>query len=283
MPDAALIDRLMPGDHVCWSFDTDAERRRLTAAYVRGGLRKRQRVVYLPAAIDVDTALRELEDDGVRIGEALASGQLRVAAPADSYLAAGKFDGEATRTMFTAEVQQALADGWTALRALGDMLWGASGFPGAENLAEYEREINRLHAGGSALGVCLYDRRLFPPALLREIYRAHPVAVTPWTPRTVEPMLRTRRTPAGLRIDGEVDLSNRDALITVLAHLRDDMPAGTLTLDLTELAYADGTVCRAIVGLARETPLRTVGADPAVRRLLELHGAETVPGLLDAA
>ncbi|HEU4348798.1 MAG TPA: MEDS domain-containing protein [Actinoplanes sp.] len=283
MADAALLDRLRPGDHVCWSFDGDAERRRLTAAYVRAGLRRDHQVVYLTSAACTGEAIAELTAERVETAPALRSGRLRVATADDSYLASGAFDAESAFAMVAREIRQARRKGYAGLHAIGDMAWAVRGAPGSEQLERYERQINRLYADGYAIGVCLYDQRLYGRPQLSELGRAHPATVTPRTAGTGTPLLRLARWPGRLWLCGEVDLSNRNALEAVLTHLLEDTPAPPVTLDLTELRFADATVCEWIVDLARRSPgrLRIVGAQPSLRRLLLLHGAAEVPGLLD--
>jgi anti-anti-sigma factor len=283
MADAALVNRLRPGDHVFFSFADDAERRRLTAAYVRAGLRHRDKVVYLTSLPGAEQAITELSRAGVDTAAALRSGRITVAGADDTYLAGGRFDPEAAGAMFADEVRRARRAGFSGLRALGDMAWAVRGAPGSEHLAGYERQVNRLYADGYAMAVCLYDRRLFGPPRLSELARAHPAAVTPRTSRTAGPLLRMVRQAGGLRLSGEADLSNRDALATVLTHLLEDSSAPVVTLDLTDLRFADATSCELIVRTAREAAgrLRTTGTRPSVRRLLRLQGGASVPGLLD--
>ena len=183
MADAALVDRLVPGDHVCWTFADDLDRRRLIAAYVRIGLRDHHKVVYLTSALDADKAVAELRRERIDAPAALTSGRLLVACADDTYLASGAFDPEAAQAMFAAEVGRAREEGYAGLRALGDMAWAVWGKPGSEQLAGYERQVNRLYADGYAMAVCLYDQRLFAEPLLSELARAHPATVTPGTSR----------------------------------------------------------------------------------------------------
>lgn len=284
MASAALVDRLRPGDHVCWAFADDAERRALCAAAVRGGLRDDQRVVYLTAAVEPGEALAELARARVDTGAALRAGRLRVAGADDTYLAPGHFDAQAAHAMFREEVRQARRAGYAGLRAVGDMTWAARGVPGTGQLPRYERQVNRLYADGYALAVCLYDRRLFGEPGFGELARAHPATYLPRTSgRVAAPLLRMVRRGGGLRLAGEADLSNRDALATVLTHLLDDSPAPVVTLDLTELRFADASTCELILQLARGSSGRLrIAARPSLRRLLRLQGADSVPGLLDA-
>jgi anti-anti-sigma factor len=284
MADSSLVDRLRPGDHICWSFADDAERRRVAAAYVRGGLRDRHRILYLAAAVDPDAALAELADGGIDIRAAVAGDRLRVSCAYAAYLSGGVFDPAATDALWREEVDRTRRAGHAGLRALGDMAWAAYRAPGVDRLAGYEAQVNRLYADGYAMAVCLYDRRLFADAALAGTVRAHPVTITPRTSRLATPLLRLIRHGGCLAVCGEADLSNRDAFTAVLSHAVEDSAAGTVTLDLTGLRYADATACKLIVAVGRAGGgrIRVAGARPPVRRLLALQGAEEVAGLVTA-
>jgi DcmR-like sensory protein len=45
------VDRLAPGDHVCWIYGRDDEYLPAIARFVAGGLKERQRVVYLTGVV----------------------------------------------------------------------------------------------------------------------------------------------------------------------------------------------------------------------------------------
>lgn len=285
MADAAIVDRLCPGDHVCWSFPDDAERRRVAIAHVRAGLRERHRVVYAVAAVDPDTALAELDRGGIDTAAAARTGGLRVVDAHRVYLNGGTFDPAVVETFWQAEIDRTRRDGYTGMHALGDMAWAARPVPGIGRLPAYEAEINRAYTGGYVTGICLYDRRLFGDVALAAIGRAHPATVTPRTSRLGLPLLRMTRGPVGLRLTGEADLSNRDAFAAVLAHAVEDAGPDPVTLDLAGLRFADANACELIVAAGRAAAgrLRVAGATSSVRRLLGLQGADEVPGLIGGA
>ena len=285
MADAALVDRLCPGDHICWSFPDDAERRRVALAYVRAGLRDHHRVVYVAAAVDPDTALAELRDGGIDTAAAARNGGLRVVDANRVYLGGGTFDRVAVDGFWRAEMGRTHRDGYAGLRALGDMAWAAGPVPGVGDLPAYEAEVNRAYADGYAMAVCLYDRRLFGDETLAAVGRAHPATVTPGTSPLGVPLLRITRHPAGLRLTGEADLSNREALAAVLAHAVEDAGTDPVTLDLAGLRFADAGACGLIVAAGRDAAgrLRVAGATTSVRRLLTLQGADQIPGLIGGA
>jgi hypothetical protein len=262
--DVALVDRLRPGDHVCWTFTEDAERAEVTTRYVGAGLHSGDKVVYFAAAVTPAAALAELSAADAQVGPALASGQLEVADATAGYLSDGHFRAETTAARFHRLVQRARQDGYPALRTLGDMAWAADRDHG--ELTRYEAEINVLWAEAYAMAVCLYDRRLFAHQDLCALITAHPASAGPRSRPGEGPLLRIRQGPAGLVLSGEADLSNRDAVAAVLNTGRED----SLTLDLSELRFADASVCRLIAEGRREGWLRTVGVPPPLRRLLEM-------------
>jgi hypothetical protein len=73
------------------------------------------------------------------------------------------------------EADRALAEGYTALRATGEMTWALAGEPGSERLIEYESRVNEFFAKyPHCYGLCQYDRRRFDSEMLLEVLQVHP-------------------------------------------------------------------------------------------------------------
>ncbi|WP_433795838.1 MEDS domain-containing protein [Actinoplanes sp. CA-252034] len=275
MIEAGMLGRLRPGDHACVVVDDDDVRRRSLATYVSAGLRDDERILYFGA--DPQRLADELG-----LHDAVARGQIEMATPEDSYLAGGRFDPEATMEGWRSEAARARADGYRGLRAIGDMSWAAAPVPGAERLAWYEANVNRVFAERQAMAICLYDRRLFSAADLQRVTWAHPAAVDDTTSQDAEPALRFARTvdPPGVRLQGEAGLSNRQALRAVLDRLVDDAPGdrSPVTVDVSELRFADAATVRILLeaAVAGAPRLRVAGCSPGLRRLLLFNGAEAV-------
>jgi hypothetical protein len=60
----------------------------------------------------------------------------------------------------------ALNDGFTGLRACGDMSWLLQQPDGADDAIEYEALLNQFFRGVRAAGMCQYDTRRLPPDLV---------------------------------------------------------------------------------------------------------------------
>jgi anti-anti-sigma factor len=275
--DGATVDQLRLGDHVCWTFDDDRERSEAMAGYVRAGLQQKQKIMYVTDSLPTSTLLGELEARGVAVEAGLHSGQLTVSTSNETYLAGGRFDPAAMLRRWGRELAQASREGYTGVRAVGDMSWGQRPVPGTEHLSSYEAELNRVFSDGFGMGVCLYDRRLFSDRDLNRVASAHPGTVGPRASRDWLPLLRLVRTsePAGVRLIGEADLSNRDALQTMLRQLMSETATqvAPVVVDLTEVTFVDSSAARALVRAETrsEGRLRLAGALPHLARLLQLH------------
>ena len=105
----------------------------------------------------------------------LVSGQLVILTSDDAYLQGDVFDPEAMINLLRTETEQALAEGYLALRITGEMAWVLWGPPGSEQLIEYEAGLNELFPGSQCLALCQYDQRLFSPAVLLDVLRTHPI------------------------------------------------------------------------------------------------------------
>ena len=171
------IEDLQPGDHLCCLYDTEKEHRELMTPYLKTGLEKGEKVIYIVDARTAETVLGYLRDAGVEVEPYLSSGQLAILSVDEAYMASGEFDPDGMIGMLTDETEKALAEGYGALRVTGEMSWALKGLPGSERLMEYEAKLNRFFPGSKCLSICQYDRRMFEPSVLLNVLSTHPFAV----------------------------------------------------------------------------------------------------------
>jgi anti-anti-sigma factor len=279
---------LQPGDHVCLVITDDESWLVVVADYVSDGLRLRHKIILCTEMLRPEALIAGLEYLGVAgVWQAQADGQLVITTSEQSYLAAGRFDPEATITTWAREIDTARRQGYAALRMVGDMGWALRPHTGIEPLAWYEVQINRVFAEGHALALCLYDRRLFTTAELAVLVAAHPATASCPPPADWQPTLRMRylEGQVGARLSGEVDVSNRQAVAAMLDHLLDDLATADaeVVLDLSELRLIDGATAALLVGAVRKRAnLRLVGRSRPVTALMDLVGDRMpAPAVID--
>jgi len=171
------IGDLAPGDHLCCLYETEEEHRAVLTPFLRQGLERGEKVLYIVDARTAQAVIGYLRDEGLDAESYLARGQLAMLSADDAYLKEGTFDPDGMIALLRAETEQALGEGYSALRVTGEMSWALRGLPGSERLIEYEAKLNEFLPGSKCLAICQYDRRAFAPALLLDVLSTHPAAV----------------------------------------------------------------------------------------------------------
>jgi hypothetical protein len=168
---------LEPGNHVCLAHVTQDEKHKTIATFLRDGLRRGERCLYLAegAAHDAVCSLIHragLAVDGLREREALT---LRVLE--DVHGPDGKFEPDRPAALARALMEGARRDGFNGFRIVSDSsnLVAADDLAN-EKLARYEAGITDLLHGTRGAALCVYDRRNTPTEILDVVLRTHPVA-----------------------------------------------------------------------------------------------------------
>jgi signal transduction histidine kinase len=174
------IANLQPGDHLCCIYQSEDEHRAVLTPFLRQGLERGEKVIYIADTNTMQTIWGYLSQNSgptLDVEAYLGRGQLLFLTHQDAYTRGGVFDPQVTITLLRKEMEQALAEGYPALRATGEMTWALRDVPGSERLIEYETRLNRFFPGSRCTTICQYDRRRFPAKLLLDVLRTHPIAV----------------------------------------------------------------------------------------------------------
>lgn len=115
-------------------------------------------------------------------------------------------------------------------------------------------------AGGARL--CVYDNRSLTGASRRRILFGHDVAVS--APAVFDDgVLRITRSGEGIRLAGELDVSNRHALVAV-------MTEGVTTIDMRSLRFMDAGTVTAMYRAAARGQVKLWYPQPVPRRVIQL-------------
>jgi hypothetical protein len=162
------------GDHICTLYSSPDEQLTAAIEYIREGLARGERCLYVCGEHDVPSFRAALRGAGIDVKTDEARGALLLLTKHDGHLKGGCFDPAAMIRMLETAVTDALDAGFNGLCAAGDMTWLLDEAPGSEKLAEYEAALNHFYRSNRALGLCLY-RRTMPAALLDHCLATHPV------------------------------------------------------------------------------------------------------------
>jgi anti-anti-sigma factor len=270
-----VLDRvggLQTGDHVCWTYSSDLEYRRVLTTYFSEGVTRGEKVIYLAAGDVAERLLDALRDEGQPVDRLLASGQLVVKGAEETYTPGGVFDPDALLHLLRALVKEALQEGWTGLRGAGEVAW-LQGRPDVENRwGGYELRVDLLASQLPYTGLCCYDLRVCDTAATLIPQAVHPLQLTP--PADDGPLFGLHGTAnGGLGLVGEIDCWCADDVRVLLAAAARNLHEPVL--DVSQLRFADVAAMRAIAATAQELArthgrVQLHGVSPTFRRVWRL-------------
>ena len=162
------------GDHVCTLFSSAEEQLSAAIDYIRQGLARGERCLYVCSEQTPAQFRRALHEAGIEVAHEEKRGALVLLTKETGHLAGGRFSASRMIGMLERAVELALLDGFSGLCAAGDMTWLLDQAPGSEELAEYEAQLNHFFKSHNALGLCQYNRRRLPAAILDHGIATHP-------------------------------------------------------------------------------------------------------------
>ena len=270
--DVADLGLLPPGTHLC-AFGTDGPPLdQVASTFIGQGLAAGDQLLYVASEQQVDTLLGLLPAH-LDATVALSTGQLQVSSFADAYGTRRPDDLGAVADGFRAAAALSRKRGFPGLRVAARMDALPELLGSFEEVVQWEHMSTELQREIGVTSVCLYDTARLGTGHADQIAQEH----AGLAPSIDAPPLATFlavEEPWGLRVSGEVDLSNRDLLQRMLLSRADVYPS--LRLDLSGLTFADlGVVARlraVAAGLPEGGSLVLDRVPDVVRRILDITG-----------
>lgn len=171
------IEVLKFNDHLCLIYETPEEQFAAIVPFMRIGLERGEKCVYIADENTCDQVIEQLAKGGVDTKATLASGALSVITKREAYLKQGYFDPDWMISFLKQATDRAKAEGYTGLRATGEMTWMLGGDPGTERLIEYESKLNYFFPKNDVLAICQYHIGRFTPEIIMGIIKTHPLVI----------------------------------------------------------------------------------------------------------
>ncbi|MBP7934318.1 MAG: PAS domain S-box protein [Phycisphaerae bacterium] len=171
------LEQLGPHEHLCLIYETQEEQFGAAIPFIRMGIERHEKCVYIADENSAETVLAAMRADGIAVDAATRSGALVLATRQETYLREGGFDPDRMMAFLAEATRTALSEGYTALRVTGEMTWVLAGDVGSGRLIEYEAKLNRLFPVEPCLAICQYNRWKFPANVIAGVIRTHPLVV----------------------------------------------------------------------------------------------------------
>ncbi|MFA6002064.1 MAG: MEDS domain-containing protein [Thermoleophilia bacterium] len=171
------LKKLGVHDHLCLIYESREEQLAAVIPFMRIGLERGERCVYIADDNTVATVSEAMRAQGIDVDATVASGALSVITKREAYLKEGRFDPDWMINFLIDAVAAAKTDGYSALRATGEMTWMLAGEPGVERLMEYEAKLNYFLPEYDCLAICQYNRERFSPEIVIDVIHTHPLVI----------------------------------------------------------------------------------------------------------
>ena len=269
----ANLAYVTPGTHLCAFYDSDEQLAGIASTFVARGLAAGDRLLYI--AEDDDAATSML---GSLLGEepschALASGQLHIQSFRDAYGDVHDGDLAPIEAGFRVAAEQARKSGFPGLRVAAEMGDFARFLGSSDEMLRWERRSTVMQQELGVSSVCQYDLRHLAGDEVARLAAEHAALAPDRDDPPIASFLAVGE-PWGLKIAGEVDVANREALILAVRSRAEVSPR--VHLDLGELTFADVGTVMGLHSLAAALPhdghLVLRRPPDLLRRIMEIAG-----------
>ena len=176
-PLLASLEQLGPHDHFCSIYETPEEHYAVAIPFMQMGLERGEKCIYIADDGTMDEVRERMELQGIDVERATESNALVVAPKEQAYLKHGSFDPDWMFTFWKEATDSATSEGFSALRVTGETEWVVRGGRGLDRWMEYESRLTHALSENNCSALCQYNRRCFPPELILDVIRTHPVVV----------------------------------------------------------------------------------------------------------
>jgi len=176
LPD--LIDALKPHDHLCLIYESREEWLETVVPFISSGLKRGEKCIYVVDANTAQEMKAVFREAGMAVDNYESKGQLSIIHERDAYTREGFFDPDLMISLLIEETEQALREGYPALRVTGEMSWALRDYSGTERVLEYEAKLNKeLFPAYPCVAICQYDRWKFDPDTIKGVVLTHPLLI----------------------------------------------------------------------------------------------------------
>lgn len=170
-----VLPSISHGDHCCLLFSTADDQVAVSVPFLAIGLERDERSLYVGDSEALERIRDGLDRAGVNVTRELEKGRLVLSSGRD-YLDQGRFDTGKMLSFLQQAYDTTIGEGFTALRAAGDVSWEVGDDNDYSEIVHYEALLDVFFLGKRMVGMCQYPKIKCPPEILSGILNTHKVA-----------------------------------------------------------------------------------------------------------
>ncbi len=159
------------GDHIVVIYEEPAELLAFAVPFVKEGLAKGERVLYVRDDLSLNVLTDALTAGGVNVSQETERGALVLMNAQEYYQP--PLDPMRVLELTRERIRDALSRGFSGLRLIGEMTWTLKANAPQGILVEYEGLLDGALGPGTATVACAYRSGRFPAKVLQQVIRTH--------------------------------------------------------------------------------------------------------------
>ena len=177
-PLAGALERIHAHDHLCSIYDGPAERMAAALPFIRIGLERGEKCVYVGDGEGSDEVLlKALKADGADVERFTETGALVLRVKEQAYQGRGGFEPHAMLDFWREQGAQAASAGFAAIRGAGEARGLLRNPRDTERWLEYEGKLTEMMLEFNCRVLCQYDCRRHPPETILGVLHTHPLVI----------------------------------------------------------------------------------------------------------
>jgi len=159
--------KIKPGEHLCSFYESKEEQFQIAFPFILEGLAKNEKCLYIADDNSVDEIKAGLLLHGIDVEECLKTDQLNIMTANESYLKHGRFILDDMILQIDSFVYRAINEGYSGVRATGEVTWLIRELSFLEEFLEYEKTLNEVFRHKPVKLLCQYNsKKLFGNIIL---------------------------------------------------------------------------------------------------------------------
>lgn len=167
-------DQLGLGIHVCAIYQNKDEQFSSLVPFFQEGFKKHERCLYIFDENTPEEIAANIQSSAPNPHTQDAPAGLEIVSSHETYMKDGSFDSDKMLSLVKEKIITSLQQGYSGVRAAGEMTWILSSDTPLETLVAYEQKLNAFYASQELIGLCQYHEDKFSPEFLIEMIRTHP-------------------------------------------------------------------------------------------------------------
>ncbi len=246
--------------HLCWMFDGHEAFRRASVEFLRAGVARGDRLLYVTADGSADELVRDLASLP-DVADHVTARSLVPSSTRELYTPDGRFDRAGQLARYEQLTTTALGEGYAGLSVVTEATSLGPDDAARGAAIEYELAVDALAARLPVSAMCAYDAGVLGEAAA-QLSVVHPQRRTAFPAE--DPGFSLFHDNGVLRLVGEIDIANRRLFALACDAAVATTTRADVVIDLADLAFIDVSGLRQLACLAHE--LAVAGRDLTLTR-----------------